>query len=86
MKESGFRAVITGNATIAMGSSDHPTLWLLQLLDESNNCSMLPDVVKITEPLYITTSGRLQPTMYLHSVLMILSWGCLLPAGVIIAR
>ena len=85
MRESGFRTVVTGNITIAMGSFDHPTLRLLQLLDKSNNCSMLPDAVKRTEPPCIATSGRLQPTMHLYSALMILSWGCLLPAGVIIA-
>jgi len=86
MKESGFRAVVTGTVTVATGSSDLPTLRVLQILDESKSCSMLPDVVEITEPPCITTSGRLQPIMHLHGALMILSWGCLLPAGVITAR
>ena len=47
---------------------------------------MLPDVVKIIELPCITTSSRLQPTIHLHGALMIMRWGSLFPAGMIIVR
>ena len=82
MQEKGYRATISGK--LYDETSKTPLLYVSSVDNSTVGC---PGGATVPNPEQLDcTSGKYQPWIVTHGTLMMMSWGLLLPSGVIIAR
>ena len=78
----GFRATVNGTITSLGDESTPVTIKTVSVEDSSVGCG---DFIFVP-PNIVTKAGGLNTKIFLHGSLMIISWGWMLPSGVIIAK